>query len=344
MSLSAAVAAIVVAGFAAPAAATAPDADVSGEYLMVRRVTSDNGWFGLPAIDDTTNFVHEARTYEIAVVGEVVDGAAELAITSRYFDEDPRMAGDPFEAALVDGRISFVNVVEDVCLSTVTGEYDGPPEATLTSTLDVTLSKVEDIFSGTFTYTAETVASEACEPEDIGYTADAWLIHADAEQAPGVAGVYAGQFVRDEQAWNTEYSVRECEPGEGCELVVRYEQTVTHADGVTSQRFIDIFMLETGDGDYVGGAVYSAGCASDLDGSFIAEDAYDVRVSAFAAFYDIGGGERAVTIYKEEAGTPSKSDADVAARCGPFVNEDSFAGLPLGREADWSAESSSAVD
>lgn len=335
-SSAAVVAAVALVGAAVPVetGAATSDTDISGEYIMVRRVTSDRGWFGLDVIDTTDNFVHEARTYDIVAIGGVTDGAAELSITSRYFGESEFLAGDPFDATFDAGVIAFENATYEACLSVATGEIDGPAEALLTSTLQVRESKIPGIFAGTFTYTAESVASDDCEAEDIGYTADAWLIRPDAAQAVAVPGVYAGQYIRDESLWQAEYWVRECVAGEGCELVVRYEQSVTAADGSTSDRLIDVFLSETGDGEYVGGATYSAGCMND--GVVVDEDAYDVRISAVAAFYDLGGGEQVMIFDKEEHVTPGEVTADVAAQCGAYTTGEVFAGLPIDREADWS--------
>lgn len=334
----AACAALALVGVAAPASvgAASADDDISGDYVMVRRVTSDSGWFGLDTIDTTDNFMHEARTYAIVTIGGVVDGAAELSVTSRYIGESEFFASDPFAATLRDGVISFVNETYDVCLSTATGEYDGPREALLTSTLEARQTKTPGIFAGAFTYAAENPASAECEAEDIGFTADAWLIHPDAGQAVAAPGVYAGQYVSDDLVWQAEYSVRECTDGEGCDIVVRYGQVLTEPDGAASEQVIDVFMLATGDGGYAGGATYTGDCVDD-GAVLIAEDAYDVRVSAVAAFYDLGDGEQALVLDKEEQITTGKVSDDIAAQCRSYAVEHVFAGLPIDRPADWTA-------
>lgn len=294
------------------------------EWLVVRRVTSDDGYWAWP---DGFDLPVEARAYWARC------DADAGACTAPQFDSrllsDTESTGLPLVEAKLEGMyLTWGESLEVACMDPATNQTTGPLETTQTS--GWTLDRMNDagtVWQGIYETVLTNEASAACLAEQVGYRASMLLF--DPTQVPladDPVGVWWGENTASP---GVERLVRACEPGEGCDAMLRV--AVDDLGAATPARTLHDVPLSRGpDGVLYGSVAYVGACVSDADRSWVTDAGYDVTHEFWVTVYDLAGTdeERAVEMDERVVGTTMPGlTADQAGVCAPFERSDRMVGL-----------------
>jgi hypothetical protein len=310
------------------------------EWLAVRRVTSDDGYW---LYDDGVPLPVEARAYWARCEAEVCT-APQFDV--RYVGA-VESAGEPYFDATVEGQyMTWGNSSAVACVDPATNEVTGPLETTQTSgwTLEP-IDAAGAVWQGNYETLLTNDGSAACLAERVGYRASMLLF--DPTKTPladDPAGIWWGE---NSASPGVERLIRACEPAEGCDAVLRIAVDQPSAAAPTRTPY-DVALSRGPDGVLYGSVDYVDACLSDLDRSWIADVGYDVTREFWVSVYDLPGtdeGRVAEMVDRTVGATRADLPAEQAAVCAPFETTDRMIALANDTSVvlDWADEAGVAV-
>lgn len=292
-----------------------------GDWYAIRGVTEDDGYWESYGVDpESTDLIDSRQVYF----------DCEFDPCTAAFNVPGSTSDSTQPAELVpeaDGSLSMEVVTPLPCL-TPAGAYDGPEETLETRTYDLEVAPTSDgteiaYLYGTMEVRETTEGSASCAASDVGYSADVAIFSPDrAPVLDPVDGVYLGDSTATPGA---ERRIGPC-PASSAPCSSSVTKLVIE-DGGAGASFEVVAPLG-GDGNArTGTATYTSSCISDLDGSPMGADVYDVTYEATVTTYDLG--EPITVIEEVESGTPRDGITPAQAEaCGPYQAQNTFVGAP----------------
>ena len=288
------------------------------EWLTVRRVVRDGGYWGVP---EGGLLPVEARTYWMRCDTEP---CTTPTFESRAMDET-ESNGDELTAAIEGTVLTFGNRGPIECTDPATGQPTGPATAEVANgwTLDA-VGDTGAVWSGSYEYRLTSEASADCAAEDIGYLASMVLFDpAAVALTDDVEGIWLGE---SNETIGVENGIRPCTAEEECDVMLRTSRddvggSAAGGPGVT-RSFHDIPLERQADGTFYGTDQYASSCNSDTDGSYVSASGYLLTHQVWLSVYDLGEGAAERFVAEFDSAMSGETHPDLtpeqAAQCAPF--------------------------
>ncbi|MCB1001696.1 MAG: hypothetical protein R2713_21840 [Ilumatobacteraceae bacterium] len=306
---------------AAPVGLTFPAGNDWVEWLVVRRVTSDDGYWGATG----AALPVEARAYWARCDGDVCTAPQ---FDTRWLSDVESTGLAPIDAALEGQYLTWGATEAAACLDPATGQATGPQESDQTS--GFTLEAIGDagsVWQGPYQLMVETEGSAACMAEEAGYTASMVLF--DPAAVPASDDPVGAWWGESGSVPGVERLVRACEPSEECDAVLRFAEDEPTAPS-PNRTMWDVPLRRGTDGVWYGSIEYTGACISDLDQGYVSPVGYTITREVWLTVYDLAGTDvgRAAEMDDRVVGiTHPDLPADQAAVCAPFERVERYVAL-----------------
>lgn len=294
------------------------DAGIEGAWVVVRRVTQNDGYF------------NEEAGREPLVQYRMYDLTCADASCAQVSAEVTRASGNMSSTPLVmqfDGtRLTVNEALPAACLNAEGTGLDGPQEETDTTTIDMTAQPSDGgviSFVGEYSFRATSEASAGCSAVDVGYTADMVMFRPDLVQLSPLSD---GLFWGDGLLGPAMRAVHSCVDNT---CLLREPYSIIHENSEEAV-YLEGTLTKNSDNSYSGAITFKDSCLDQATSLWIADDAYDLAVSATVAYAQVPGWDDPVLLIIEQLTSQPSADlpADVAEACPPFTRTLAFAGIP----------------
>lgn len=301
-----------------PAAATFGRDAIEGDWIALRAVTSDDGYWNM----GDKPLPVEYRLYTMACTD---DSCGQIDATISYGDGTTNDV--PIEFTFDGEALTATDVYQYECLNPAGTAYDGPQTTVSTAQFDLAPVVVDGrLASFTGTYQAHDVqeASAECTAQDVGYAADMVLFR---EELATPVALTDGAWSGESQQAGEERAIVGCAAG-ACTF--RSPIDDMGPGDVITPIMVDVPFTETSPGVGSGESHESGNCVGDQSGSYVADDVYDVSRYVELRSYEVAG--MSVPVLIATAGVMGEPVAglapDVAAECAAYSHITTFGGIP----------------
>lgn len=294
------------------------DEGIEGAWVVVRRVTQNDGYF------------NEEEGREPVVQYRMYDLTCADASCAQVSADVTRASGNMSSTPLVmqfDGSTLTVNEeLPAACMNAEGTGLDGPEEEIDTTTITLTAQPSDGAvvsFVGEYSFRATSQASAGCSAVDVGYTADMVMFRPDLVTLQPLGD---GMFWGDGLLGPAMRAVHSCVDNT---CLLREPYLLMHETG-EEPVYLEGTIKKNPDNSYSGAITFKDSCIDQATSMWIADNAYDLAVSATVAYAEVPGWDEPVLLIIEQITSQPSADlpADVADACPPFTRTLAYAGIP----------------
>ena len=294
------------------------DNGIEGAWVVVRRVSQNDGYFNEEAGREP---LVQYRMYDLTC-----SDAACQEVSADVTRASGNMSSTPLVMQFDGSKLTVNEELPAACMNPEGTGLDGPQEEIDTTTIDLTAEPSDGAivsFVGEYSFRATSEASAGCSAVDVGFTADMVMFRPDLVTLDPLAD---GLFWGDGLLGQSMRAVHGCVDNT---CLLREPYLLIHETG-EEPVYIEGTIKKNPDNSYSGAITFKDSCIDQATSMWIADNAYDLAVSATVAYADVPGWDQPVLLIIEQITSQPSADlpADVADACPPFTRTLAFAGIP----------------
>lgn len=294
------------------------DDGIEGAWVVVRRVTENNGYFNE---EEGREPIVQYRMYDVTCA----DASCEQ-VSAEVTRASGNMSSTPLVMQFDGSTLTVDEALPAACLNADGTGLDGPQEEIDTTTIDLSAQTSDGAivsFVGEYTFSAKSEASAGCSAVDVSYTADMVMFRPDRVTLDELSD---GVFWGDGLLGPAMRAVHTCVDNT---CLLREPYSIIHEDGEEAV-YLEGTIKKNSDNSYSGAITFKDSCLDQATSLWIADDAYDLAIGATVAYAQVPGWDEPVLLIIETitAQPVAGLQADVAEACPAFNRTLAFAGIP----------------